>query len=149
MLIAERKVQVYRRTDGGDGGGGGGQKPSDSENEPREEDTPTRAYNMPIPIALLVVSVFYLLVATGDDGSGTQSFMDKIENSDSYSGLLRGTMATVILAQMMYTVQLVQAGQFVAYAHCSQGHVSAGSLQSQFRNCRARASSTRKGKGRR
>jgi hypothetical protein len=114
MLLAERKVQVYQRTDGGDGHGKESEQKAmgHGENEPRA-DTPKRAYNMLIPICLLVFFIFYLLVTTGDDGSGTQSVMDKIENSDSYSALLWGTAAAALLSLMMFWFQFVQDGHFI------------------------------------
>ena len=54
MLVAERKTQVYKRTDGGDGStsGKGGAGLSD-ENKPRD-DQPLQSWNMFVPIALLV-----------------------------------------------------------------------------------------------
>lgn len=113
MLIAERKTQVYQRSDGGDGAGKGATAASEEgqeeagENKPRA-DTPCKSWNMLIPIALLVFFIFYLLVKTGDDGSGDQSFMDKIEASDSYSALLWGTMATANITTLMYMFQIVQ-----------------------------------------
>ena len=120
MLIAERKTQVYQRTDGGDGSGTGnsyGIGPEDQEeqvgeNKPRP-DTPTKAWNMLIPILLLVFFIFYLLVKTGDDGSGDQSFMDKIEESNSYASLLWGTMAAANISTLLYMFQIVQDSEFV------------------------------------
>ena len=113
MLIAERKTQVYQRTDGGDGSGKGATASSEEggaevgENKPKP-DTPCKPWNMLIPIVLLVFFIFYLLVKTGDDGSGDQSFMDKIEGSDSYSALLWGTMATANITTLFYIFQIVQ-----------------------------------------
>lgn len=117
MLIAERKTQVFQRTDGGDGKGKGTKVSEDGveiagENDPRP-DTPLKAYNMLVPILLLVFFIFYLLVKTGDDGNGNQSFMDKIENSDSYSALLWGTMAAANIATLMYMAQIIQYGELV------------------------------------
>jgi hypothetical protein len=116
MLISERKTQVYQRTDGGDGAMTkhklGDQEENEKENKPRP-DTPKLAYNMAVPIVLLVFFIFYLLVKTGDDGSGTQSFMDKIEDSNSYAALLWGTMAAANLTLLFYLVQFVQSGRLV------------------------------------
>jgi hypothetical protein len=113
MLIAERRTQVYMRTDGGDGKGPGSKKEGGKkENQPRN-DTPTKSWNMAVPILLLVFFIFYLLVKTGDDGSGTQDFMDKIEASDSYSALLWGTMAAANLTTILYLVQIVYQGELV------------------------------------
>ena len=115
MLIAERKTQVYQRTDGGDGKGPGSKGADGKEkkqNQPRS-DTPRKAWNMAIPIVLLVFFIFYLLVQTGDDGTGTQDFMDKIEASDSYAALLWGTMAAANLSLLLYLVQIVQNGELI------------------------------------
>ena len=115
MLIAERKTQVYQRIDGGDGKGPaskhieGGKK---KENQPLE-DTPNMAWNMAIPIVMLVFFIFFLLVKTGEDGSGEQDFMDKIESSDSYSALLWGTMAATAVTLLFYLLQVVQYGQLI------------------------------------
>jgi len=115
MLIAERKARVYQRSDGGDGKGPSSQhenSESESSNEPRP-DTPQYVWNMVIPILLLVFFIFYLLVQSGDDGTGEQSVMDKIEASDSYTALLYGTMATTMLSGILYGVQLVHHGNLV------------------------------------
>ncbi|CAB9499323.1 Inherit from COG: Na H antiporter [Seminavis robusta] len=113
MLIAERKTQVYERTDGGDGKGKGDNESMEAkENQPRP-DTPQRSWNMLIPIILLVFFIFYLLVRTGDDGTGEQTFLNKIENSNSYSALLWGTMAAAILSGLMFLFQTVQDGELV------------------------------------
>ena len=42
-----------------------------------------------------------------------QTFMDKIENSNSYTALLWGTMAAVILSVIMYLLQIVRDGELV------------------------------------
>jgi len=60
-----------------------------------------------------VFLIFFLLVKTGDDGTGDQSIMDKIENSNSYQALLWGTMATAIVTLLMYLLQIVQDGELV------------------------------------
>jgi Na+/H+ antiporter NhaC len=114
MLIAERKTQVYKRTDGGDGARRSGETESleQKENAPRE-DTPKKAWNMFIPIILLVFLIFLLLVKTGDDGSGTQDFMDKIENANSYTALLWSTMGAAIITGLFFLVQITQNGVLV------------------------------------
>jgi Na+/H+ antiporter NhaC len=53
MLIAERKVTIYQRTDGGDGKGKQSYTEDHKANQP-EKGTPLFAYNMLIPIAVLV-----------------------------------------------------------------------------------------------
>mmetsp|Transcript_17639 Transcript_17639/g.49954 ORF Transcript_17639/g.49954 Transcript_17639/m.49954 type:complete len:826 (-) Transcript_17639:210-2687(-) len=111
MLIAERKTRVYDRSDGGTGRGkvdsGEGQK----ENEPRH-DTPLKAWNMLVPVLVLVILIFYMLVKSGEDGTD-QDFMDKIENSDSYVALLWGTMAAAILTLIFYWIQPSKDGNVV------------------------------------
>ena len=89
MLLAERQVRVYDRTDGGPNHGKDGEIEGAAGNQPRD-DQPLLAINMLIPVLVLVVLIFVALVVSGDDGSGTQTFMEKIENSDSYIALLYG-----------------------------------------------------------
>lgn len=57
--------------------------------------------------------IFYTLVQTGDDGSGEQSFMDKIESSDSYQALLWSTMATGLITLIFYLFQFVKEGKLI------------------------------------
>jgi Na+/H+ antiporter NhaC len=89
MLLAERQVRVYDRTDGGPNKGKTSDLDGAGENQPRE-DQPLLAWNMLLPVLILVGIIFAALVRSGDDGSGTQSFMDKVESSDSYIALLFG-----------------------------------------------------------
>lgn len=109
MVVAERKVVVYKRKDGGDGAAA-----SSSEfvkgNEP-SPDTPVLAMNLFVPLFFLVFFIFYILVDSGDDGTGEQSFMDKIKSSDSYVALLHGTMAAALLAAIFYIVQPKKDGK--------------------------------------
>ena len=58
MLIAERRVVVYGRTDGGDGTNEHA-KMGDDGNKPNE-GTPMRWYNMIVPLLLLVFFIFLL-----------------------------------------------------------------------------------------
>lgn len=53
MLVAERKTQVYQRTDGGDGKGKSEAMENEDANKPRH-DTPLSSWNMMVPILLLV-----------------------------------------------------------------------------------------------
>lgn len=112
MLIAERKTEVYKRTDGGDGGSSGGAGSMGDENAPRE-DQPLKTYNFALPIIVLVFLIFYTLVQTGDDGSGEQDFMDKIESSDSYQALLWSTIGTALITLIFYWIQWTKDGSFV------------------------------------
>lgn len=57
MLIAERKVRVYERLDGGDGKGKASSSHEHKLNQP-SKDTPLYAYNMIIPLLVLVRSYF-------------------------------------------------------------------------------------------
>jgi len=110
MLIAERKVVVYGRTDGGEGGSEGSKKIK-SDSSPKS-DTPAKLWNFILPVLLLIFFIFYLLVLSGEDGSD-QSFMDKIEGSDSYVALLDGTMATALITVLFYLVQFKKDGNIV------------------------------------
>jgi len=106
MLIAERKTQVYGRTDGGKGKAEGTEKLS-SGNAPKE-NTPAKMYNMLVPVALLIFFIFYLLVQSGRSGDPDQSFNDIIQSSDSYVALLYGTMATALCTAILYLIQYVK-----------------------------------------
>jgi Na+/H+ antiporter NhaC len=103
MLIAERKTQVYGRTDGGDGATGGpglGEK----HNQP-EPDTPGRVWNMFIPIIVIVILIIWLLIQSGVDPSVPQTVIDMLQNSDSYSSLLYGAFASAWLTLILYHIQ--------------------------------------------
>jgi len=111
MLIAERKTEVYKRTDGGDGSlsahlGMG------EENKPRK-DQPLKTWNMAAPLAVLIFLIFFCLVQTGNDGSGTQTFMDKIEASNSYAALLWSTAGTTMITLIFYMVQITRDGKII------------------------------------
>jgi Na+/H+ antiporter NhaC len=109
MLIAERKVQVYRRLDGGDGGTAKHTEGHVHPNAPRK-DTPPLGHNMLVPIALLVFFIFYLLVKTGETGE-PQSFWDKLQGADSFSSLTWGTAAAVCTTFLFYMIQIVNEGK--------------------------------------
>lgn len=114
MLIAERKTQVYQRTDGGDGAAKEKSKDPDHK-EPNSpgDDIPHAWWNMVFPVLLLVMFIFYLLIKVGDDGSGEQSVMDKLQATDSYVALLWGTFATAVCTIIFYQLQPVKNGSFV------------------------------------
>jgi len=109
MLIAERKVRVYERTDGGDGAAKGGKMEGTAHLAPKE-DQPLLAFNMLIPILVLVIMVFWILVNTGSTGEPGQSFMSKIEGGDSYIALLYGTLGTAFVTIIFYLVQFTVPG---------------------------------------
>lgn len=110
MLVAERKARVYKITDGGDGKGRGGGL--EEENKPCD-DTPKKSWNMVLPVLLLIFLIFWLLVQTGTIEGVSQTFMEKIENSDSYSSMLWGTMGTVMLTIIFYLLQIVRDGHLI------------------------------------
>ncbi|KAG7373467.1 Na+/H+ antiporter NhaC-like protein [Nitzschia inconspicua] len=109
MLLAERQVRIYDRTDGGPNKGKVGELEGSGHNQPRA-DQPLLTMNMLLPVLILVVLIFVALVKSGDDGSGTQSFMDKIESSDSFIALLYGTMGTAWIMILFYLVQITIPG---------------------------------------
>lgn len=136
MLVAERKTRVYQQTDGGAGKGPSSLSGVEQRNQPSDE-TPKKSWNLVVPILLLVSEaekcirsakwllfsfilycfpkvffIFFLLVKTGEDGT-SQTILDKIENSDSFSSLLWGTMATAIVTLLMYLLQPFQNGQII------------------------------------
>jgi Na+/H+ antiporter NhaC len=112
MLIAERKVRVYQRTDGGDGKGGASELEGVHNNMPCE-DTPKKSWNMILPVLLLVFFIFYLLVKSGTVEGESQTFLDKIENSNSYTSMLWGTMGAAVCTSLFYLLQVVQDGRLV------------------------------------
>jgi Na+/H+ antiporter NhaC len=108
MLIAERRTQVFARTDGGDGkesGEGLGKKANAA-----APDTPERIWNMLLPILILVILIIYLLVESGEDEDLEQTLIDKLQNSSSYSALLYGSMAAAMLTILVYHFQFKQEG---------------------------------------
>jgi tetracycline resistance efflux pump len=113
MLIAERKTQVFNRTDGGDGkthGSGLGEK----HNQP-EANTPGRIWNMIIPICVLVILIIALLIESGEEPGVEQTLIDKLQNSNSYKALLYGTAAAVLLTLLMYHFQFKTDGEDVLW----------------------------------
>lgn len=109
MLVAERRVRVYDRTDGGPNKGKSGEIDGDDQNQPRE-DQPLLSMNMLLPVMVLITLIFLALVRSGDDGSGTQSFLEKIEASDSYVALLYGCMGTAWIMLVLYLCQVTIPG---------------------------------------
>lgn len=114
MLLAERRARIYGRTDGGDGAtkAVGSEAELKSANAPAP-DTPCRWWNMAVPVLLLIFYIFYLLVVTGYDGTGTQSFLDIMQNADSYAALLWGTMAGALTAWAFYLLQDKKDGRII------------------------------------
>merc|ERR1712176_1557024 len=114
MLVAERFVKVYGRTDGGPGAtvAADGQVIK-SHNAPKP-DTPCKWWNMAFPIAALVGYIFYLLIYTGQlNGAGGESFLELIELSNSYQALLWGTMAAALTALLFYFIQDKKEGEII------------------------------------
>jgi len=109
MLIAERKVRVYDRTDGGPGAMSAGKMDHSKENEPKE-DQPLLMHNMLIPIIIWVILVFVILVESGASGEPGQTFMEKIESGDSYVALLYGTMGVAWISMLLYLLQITIPG---------------------------------------
>mmetsp|Transcript_12454 Transcript_12454/g.21401 ORF Transcript_12454/g.21401 Transcript_12454/m.21401 type:complete len:772 (-) Transcript_12454:439-2754(-) len=112
MLIAERKIFITGRTDGGDGAFKGADGLQSIVTV--RPGTPIRAYNMLIPVAILILLVFWILVSTGRSSSDEgASFLDVIQNSDSYSALLIGTAGTAVCSMVLYMAQFVKDGRVV------------------------------------
>ena len=110
MLVAERKARVYSITDGGEAAGRGGG--IEDGNKPLE-DTPKKSWNMIFPVLLLIFLIFWLLIQTGTIEGESQTFMEKIENSDSYSSMLFGTMGAVWCTIVFYLLQIVRDGHII------------------------------------
>mmetsp|Transcript_7615 Transcript_7615/g.11417 ORF Transcript_7615/g.11417 Transcript_7615/m.11417 type:complete len:751 (+) Transcript_7615:114-2366(+) len=112
MLIAERKAVVYGRTDGGDGGIKQAKALQDA-NKPLEL-TPKRWWNMIVPVLLLIFLVLYVLFMTGVDVVGTgMPVKEIIQEADSYSALLFGTIGTSLITLIFYAIQHKHEGQIV------------------------------------
>jgi Na+/H+ antiporter NhaC len=114
MLIAERIVKVYGRTDGGPGAALAADGQTLKSHNAPKEDTPCRWWNMAFPIVALIGYIFYLLVWTGQQaGVGGESFIELIEISNAYQALLWGTMAAALTALLFYFVQDKKDGQII------------------------------------
>lgn len=113
MLLAERRTRVYGRVDGGPGAtlGLNGEKLT-SANAP-DPDTPCKWWNMAFPIVMLVFYIFYLLIITGLDGSGDQTFLEIMQLADSYSALLWGTMGGALTSYAFYLLQDKKDGNII------------------------------------
>lgn len=106
MLVAERKVRIYSRRDGGDGANKAIRNMNEM-NQPRE-DQPERAWNMLVPVLFLVFFIFFVFVHTGVqnvDDPNNYTVGDVFLNADSYSGLLFGTFGTCVLCTVFYQLQ--------------------------------------------
>ncbi|GBG26055.1 Malate-2H+/Na+-lactate antiporter [Hondaea fermentalgiana] len=109
MLVAERKVFISGRTDGGEGAFDGAAGLT-NDIQPKK-GVPRYAYNMLLPIAVLVLLVFWVLVTTGRSASDADAdFLTVIQNSDSYSALLIGTVGAAVCAMVLYMLQFVKNG---------------------------------------
>ena len=109
MLVAERQVRIYDRTDGGPNKGKVGEIEGDDQNQPRE-DQPLLSMNMLFPVCILIALIFVCLVKSGDTGVEGQSLMNKIENSNSFTALLYGTMGTAWITIIFYLLQVTIPG---------------------------------------
>jgi len=67
MIIAERKIVVYDRKDGGNGTTEGDKKNENT--NAAKDDTPAKIWNFVTPILLLMFFICYLLVKSGEDGT--------------------------------------------------------------------------------
>ncbi len=109
MLVAERQVRVYDRTDGGPNKGKVGEMEGDDKNQPRE-DQPLLSVNLLFPVAILIMLIFICLVQSGTTGEPGQTLLDKIENSNSFTALLYGTMGTAWITTIFYLLQITIPG---------------------------------------
>ncbi|GBG26054.1 Malate-2H+/Na+-lactate antiporter [Hondaea fermentalgiana] len=109
MLIAERKIYISGRKDGGEGAFEGG---GHLQQVKVRSSTPARAWNMLVPVAILVILVFYILVETGRSSTGADAdFLDVIQASDSYTALLIGTVGTAVCIAVFYALQFTKDGE--------------------------------------
>jgi len=129
MLVAERKVRVYGRRDGG----AGAFRPftfdsSDGENDEADDviailerydrnnpkrDTPRHVWNMIGPVLALVFFIFFFLWRTGSNADGTKpedGFLAVMGHSDPMAALLWGSIATSLVTMGCYLLQFKQDG---------------------------------------
>jgi hypothetical protein len=109
MLVAERRVRIYDRTDGGPNQGKVGEMEGNDQNQPRE-DQPLLSINMLVPVLVLITLIFFCLIKSGDSGESGQSLMNKIESSNSFTALLFGTMGTAWITIIFYLLQVTIPG---------------------------------------
>ena len=110
MLLAERRVRVYDRTDGGPKATSAAMEESEARKNDPKEDQPLLMHNFLVPIILWVILVFVILVNSGSSGDGSQTFIEKIEGGDSYVALLYGTMGTALITMILYLLQITVPG---------------------------------------
>ena len=116
MLIAERLTKVYGRTDGGPGAAVSADGEAVKTHNPPKKDTPQRWWNMAVPILALIAYIFYFLVYTGKQGGGDDmTFVEIMENSNSYQALLWGTMAAALTAFAFYIIQDKKEGRIIFF----------------------------------
>mmetsp|Transcript_14592 Transcript_14592/g.25706 ORF Transcript_14592/g.25706 Transcript_14592/m.25706 type:complete len:706 (-) Transcript_14592:682-2799(-) len=114
MLISERLVKVYGRTDGGPGGAVAADGQAIVSHNAPKPDTPCKWWNMAFPILALVGYIFYLLIWTGQQaGVGGESFIELIEISNAYQALLWGTMAAALTALLFFFIQDKKDGRII------------------------------------
>ena len=77
------------------------------------DDTPLRSWNVLVPALLLIIFIFYFLIVTGTKYEASQTFVDKLQSSDSFSALLLGSMAASLCTMSFYFMQIVKYGQLI------------------------------------
>jgi Na+/H+ antiporter NhaC len=109
MMAAERKVTVYRRTDGGDGAFVGNKQ--SQANEPHAL-TPQRWWNMVLPLTLLVALIIASMVDLGIKNNAaaeppnlSPSIGEIFEATNPYASLLYGTFAAALLTALFFALQ--------------------------------------------
>lgn len=109
MMAAERKVTVYRRTDGGDGAFVGNKQ--SQANEPHAL-TPQRWWNMVLPLTLLVALIIASMVDLGIKSNAaaeppnlSPSIGEIFEATNPYASLLYGTFAAALLTALFFALQ--------------------------------------------
>jgi len=110
MLLAERRVRVYDRTDGGQGAAHAAMDDKEVRKNDPKEDQPLLMINFLIPIIVWIILVFVILVNSGASGEPGQGFIDKIESGDSYVALLYGSMGAAWITMLFYLLQITVPG---------------------------------------
>lgn len=116
MLKAER-----RRRQEGSNLPDGSRSTSGSTEVEASDDTPGRWYNAVVPILVTLAVVFWLLYSTGmakciEDSNLKPNLQDIIGGSDSYIGLLYGSLAGLITAALLVSSQRLLNGRQITAA---------------------------------
>ena len=117
MLIAERKVAVNKRDDGGDGKAKTGGKDGEQSAVKPAKDTPTRWWNMLVPLTVLVILILAVIINSGVEGVEADGEEMSARNifaySDPWGSLLYGTFGASMFTIALFMIQFKHKGAIV------------------------------------